>query len=409
MIYKSYPDVAGTVGTSKYMRDFPVATYSLVLLSIILYIGTLPRDRVDLANRYGLIPELLEAHRLFTSIFLHFDPSHLIVNVVFLWLFGRKVERAMGPLEFLLFYIGSGFTASLLHMAVTYAFLPPNMLRMPVVGASGAVAGVLGMYAIRFSHEKVSVRHWEIPAVYLLLAWLLIQAAFGIAGIVAPTIGPVDLRNVGYWSHIGGFVFGMTAAWVTTSRKSSASKSASGVRHSELRRQTLLEVAERYQTLSTADPLDPFPYAELGRVWALLSNQANSIENYLKAIEYYRKEGKKDEGLACVKETLHFWPVSTLPHDVTFRLACYFETLGAPEEAIKHFTWLSDSAKDSLESEMALVKLAQIELDRLNQPHLAIEAIKRLKTEYPESKWMEIADQVLNRALACGDPPASAE
>ena len=396
---KSYMSIASKTGTARQVRDFPIATYSLVALNLVLYIGSRQGDSIDLANRYGLIPDRFEFLRLFTSIFLHFDIVHLLVNVIFLLLFGRKVEKLTGPLEFLLFYIGSGFTASLLHMAIANAFLPPVMLRVPVIGASGAVAGILGMYAVSFSQEKFSIRSIEIPSVYLLLSWLVIQAAFGIAGILSPTgqLGPIDLRNVGYWAHIGGFVFGMTAAWITTSRTGNGKKDASPVEINELRRKTMQQIAETLQSLRIADSSDPFVYGELGRVKAILGDQPASIENYLNAIELYRKEGKRDEAMICIRDALRFWPEPTLPHDAVFRFGCYFEVLGEAEEAARCFVWLADAASGKPEAEMALVKLAQVEIDKLNRPDLASEAIERLMKEYPESRWNDLAKQILSR------------
>jgi membrane associated rhomboid family serine protease len=405
MEQKSYSSVAKTTITARQVKDVPVATYSLLALNLFLFFGAMPGDRIDLANRYGLIPERLDPHhleglRLFTTNFLHFEPTHLIVNMTFLWLFGRKVEKLVGPLEFLLFYIGSGFIAAALHVAITFAFLPSLMVT-PVVGASGSVAGVLGMYAVRFGREKIIIGRGAIGSVYLLLAWLLIQATFGIAGIFSPTgqLGPLDLSNVSYWSHIGGFVFGMTAAWVTI-KDTKTDEHLSKKKLGEIRKKTLLEVAERFKALCAADPLDPFAHAELGRVYALLSNRGQSIEYYLKAIDYYRKDGRRDDALACMREALRFWPQTGLPHDAVFRFACSLEILGEYAQSESLFTWLTDDAKGKPEGEMALLKLAQIQLDRMNDSEKAIQSIQRLMREYPNSRWADLADQILRRAAS---------
>jgi membrane associated rhomboid family serine protease/Tfp pilus assembly protein PilF len=378
-------------------------------MNLILYIGALPGDRNDLAIRYGLIPERLGPHhlefvRLFTTNFLHFELAHLIVNMTFLWLFGRKVEKLIGPLEFLLFYIGSGFVAAALHVAIAFAFLP-NLMVEPVVGASGSVAGVLGVYAVRFGREKLSFGRFRIGSVYLLLSWLIIQATFGVASIFSTSncLGPLDLSNVSYWSHIGGFVFGMTAAWLTI-KNMKTDEQLSQKRLGEIRKKTLLEVTERFKALCTADPLDPFAHAELARVYALLGNRGQSVEYYLKAIDYYRKDGKRDDALACMQEALRFWPQTGLPHDAVFRFACSLEILGEYAQSENLFTWLADDAKGKPEGEMALLKLAQIQLDRLNDSEKAIQSIQRLMREYPNSRWSDLADQILRRAVTEAGP-----
>ncbi|MEN6371229.1 MAG: rhomboid family intramembrane serine protease [Armatimonadota bacterium] len=374
---------------------FPLATLSLVALNIILFIGALPGDHADLANRYGLIPERLEFLRLFTTIFLHFDLTHLLVNVFFLWLFGRKVERVTGPVIFLLLYIGSGFMASLLHVLIALAFLPPELLSVPVVGASGAVAGVMGIYAVRFNQERIKIYKANIPSIYLILSWLVIQAGFGIAGMFTTHIGPIDVSRIGYWSHIGGFVFGMAAAWLTVLHDSRQSPEAS---LKELRRKTLFDIAEQFRALAGADPSDPFAYGELGRIRAHLGDQIGSTASYLDAVELYRKRGQQEEALACLQEALRFWPESALNPNTAFRFACSLESLGEVEEASGMLVRIAGAAHGSSEAEMALIKLAQIQLDRFNQPEKAAQTIELLKNDYPNSRWTDVADRILHRA-----------
>src|SRR5690606_11937659 len=133
------------------------------------------------------------------------DIIHLVVNLLFLWLFGRSVEFAMGGVEYLIFYIGSGFAAAIVHVAIVATFaLDPTI---PAVGASGAIAGVLGVFAIRFFRMKFRVGHIEIPALLVLLGWLMLQAVLGFASLWITSYNllavQVNLRSVGYWSHIG--------------------------------------------------------------------------------------------------------------------------------------------------------------------------------------------------------------
>lgn len=397
MEHKSYLGAVSTAGTTRQARDFPIATYSLVLLNLVLFIGALPGDRIDLANRYGLTPQFPEILQFFTTTFLHFDLVHLAVNVVFLWLFGRRVEKTIGPTIFLMFYILGGFVASALHWAIVQAFMP-SLGRVPVVGASGAIASVLGMYAVRFGREKVSIWHFQISALYLLLAWLIIQATFGIAGIFTMTLGPIDLHNIGYWSHIGGFIFGMSAAWLTTRREASADETFAERKLRALRKKTLLDVAARFQSLRDADPHDPFAYAELGRVYAFLADQPRSTDNYVKGADLYRREGKREDALACIWEALHFWPEGVVTNDAMFRLACCLEMLGESNTAVGHFKRLAESAKNAPEGEMSLLKVAQIELDRLHHPNKAQEAIERMIKQYPKSQWVDVANDILTRA-----------
>ena len=144
---------------------------------------------------------------LFTSQFLHAGVLHLGANMLYLWIFADNVEDRLGHVRFLLLYLGSGVGAALTQLLIT----PTSSL--PMVGASGAIAGVLGAYLLLFPAARIVTLvplgfFWdtvEIPAFLFLGLWFLLQWLNGIT-----TIGQVaDLGGVAFWAHIGGFVGGM--------------------------------------------------------------------------------------------------------------------------------------------------------------------------------------------------------
>jgi membrane associated rhomboid family serine protease len=141
----------------------------------------------------------------FTSMFLHGGWLHLIGNMWFLWIFGDNIEDTLGPLRFLAFYLICGLAAGLTHY-----FLSP-LSTLPTVGASGAIAGVLGGYAVLFPGARVLTlvplgfifRVIELPAWVMLGIWFLIQTLSGFA-----TLGATG-GGVAWWAHVGGFVAGL--------------------------------------------------------------------------------------------------------------------------------------------------------------------------------------------------------
>jgi membrane associated rhomboid family serine protease len=143
---------------------------------------------------------------VFTAMFMHGGFLHIIGNMLFLWIFGNNVEDAMGPLKFLLFYLLSGVAA----LALQVAFNPDSTV--PTIGASGAIAGVLGGYILLYPRARVLtlifliffVTFIEVPAVLVLGIWFLEQLFFGVADLSHPTGG-----GVAYFAHIGGFAFGL--------------------------------------------------------------------------------------------------------------------------------------------------------------------------------------------------------
>lgn len=159
-----------------------------------------------------------EMIRIFVSMFLHGGLLHLGGNMLYLWIFGDNIEDRLGHARYLLFYLACGFIATMSH-----AIVNPSS-QVPAIGASGAIAGVLGAYLILFPHARVltiipifvfiTVR--EIPAILVLGLWFVLQLFTGVG-----SVGAADeaAGGVAYFAHIGGFVAGMVLVWVLGGRR----------------------------------------------------------------------------------------------------------------------------------------------------------------------------------------------
>jgi membrane associated rhomboid family serine protease len=196
-------------------RRFPVITVLIVALNVIIfaYQAFSPRGLDDYASRMGVVPyeithfESLDAGRrlppgltLLAAMFLHGSLFHLLGNMLYLWIFGNNVEDYLGSVRFALFYLVCGLAA-----AFTQVLFSPNS-RVPMIGASGAIAGVLGAYFILFPRARVMtfvflfiyIRVVPIPAAFILGFWFLAQVLnIGLGGGVA------------WFAHIGGFLTGI--------------------------------------------------------------------------------------------------------------------------------------------------------------------------------------------------------
>jgi membrane associated rhomboid family serine protease len=152
---------------------------------------------------------------LFTSMFMHGSWIHIIGNMLFLWIFGNNVEDAMGRVRFIVFYLLAGIAATALQTFVTLEWASDAAASIPNIGASGAIAGVLGAYLVLLPGASVVtaitlgfffiVR--EIPAIWFLGVWFLFQLVEGSFGITHPQAG----GGVAFFAHIGGFAFGVLA------------------------------------------------------------------------------------------------------------------------------------------------------------------------------------------------------
>ncbi len=147
---------------------------------------------------------------VFTAMFMHGGLLHLGGNMLFLWIFGNNVEDSMGPVKFIVFYLLAGVAATALQTAINPDSAVPN------IGASGAVAGVLGGYLLLFPRARVVTVIFiiifftilELPAMLFLVIWFAQQALFGYFGL---TDGAGEGGGVAYFAHIGGFAFGLLA------------------------------------------------------------------------------------------------------------------------------------------------------------------------------------------------------
>ncbi len=195
----------------------PIVTIALIVINATLFIlESLLGPAADrLVYTFGVVPAQLVQNwsnplswlPLITSMFLHGGWTHLIGNMLYLWVFGDNVEDRMGHTGFTIFYLLSGIVASLVQVVAA----PQSTL--PTIGASGAIAGVLGAYLLLFPRARVRtlipLPFWlsvvSIPAVVVLGGWFLIQFFNGLASIGVS----MQTGGVAWWAHIGGFVAGL--------------------------------------------------------------------------------------------------------------------------------------------------------------------------------------------------------
>jgi membrane associated rhomboid family serine protease len=188
----------------------PAVTISLIAANVLIFLFQFSLDPFtanDFVFAFGLVPERFAWLNVFTSMFLHGGWLHLIGNMMFLWVFGDNVEDILGRGKYLLFYLACGAAAALAQYAVN-----PDS-RAPMVGASGAIAGVMGAYLLKFPHARIVTVGWflfffsvELPAWLLLLYWFVLQFFSGVGSIAESQL---SRGGTAWFAHIGGFVAGL--------------------------------------------------------------------------------------------------------------------------------------------------------------------------------------------------------
>ena len=192
-------------------RTRPGITISLIGLNLLVFVlqATLSEaDAQAFVHTFGLVPAQFSLLNVGTSMFVHAGPGHLAGNVLFLWIFGDNVEDRLGHGRYLAFYVACGTVAALAQAA-----LDPQSL-VPMVGASGAIAGVMGAYLVLYPHSRVLMLFpfppilFELPAVFFLVFWFVMQFLSGLGSLAAIRAGDLS-GGVAFWAHVMGFVTGL--------------------------------------------------------------------------------------------------------------------------------------------------------------------------------------------------------
>lgn len=207
-------------------RSTPWVTWTLLLVCGLVYVWQAvlpPGAERDFIYGYGLVPQRLTTHlgvdtlvTILTSMFMHGGFMHVLGNLWFLHIFGDNVEDNMGPARFAVFYLLCGLAAALAQVAVN----PLSVV--PMVGASGAIAGVLAAYLVLYPGARVVTLipififlHWtELPAWVFIALWFVLQFFNGLGALSSGVGG-----GVAYWAHIGGFVAGLALVFVFRTRR----------------------------------------------------------------------------------------------------------------------------------------------------------------------------------------------
>lgn len=199
-------------------RTVPVVTYALIALNVAFFLVEMSGgDRFVM--QWAFVPSRFVANpsgdvlTLFSSMFMHAGWLHLGGNMLYLWIFGDNVEDRFGHIKFFIFYLLCGIAATAAQAAVSLGSSVPNL------GASGAIAGVLGAYIVMFPKGSVRVlqgsRVIQVPALIVIGGWIALQLFSGIGSVASAT----EKGGVAYMAHVGGFVAGLVLTFVFRGRR----------------------------------------------------------------------------------------------------------------------------------------------------------------------------------------------
>ena len=207
-------------------RTLPVVTYILIIINVVFFLVELSAGD-QFIQKWAFIPARFSADpvgnsvTIFTAMFMHGGWLHLFSNMLFLWIFGDNVEDRFGHVQFLIFYLLVGVAATFAQFALSPESTIPN------VGASGAIAGVLGAYILLFPQTRVNVllgrQIVTMPALVVLGLWIVLQLFSGV-GSIAHTDETANVGGVAYMAHVGGFFAGLILTFLFRGTQSSQTR-----------------------------------------------------------------------------------------------------------------------------------------------------------------------------------------
>jgi membrane associated rhomboid family serine protease/outer membrane protein assembly factor BamD (BamD/ComL family) len=354
-------------------------------------------ERTRLFARFGFVPGRYLDASVVTSLFLHGGFLHLLWNMWFLLLVGFALEDLWGRVAFPIFYGLSGVAASLLHGSM----YPDSVI--PVIGASGATAGVMGAFMVR--HFTTKIRYFylffwplygtfELPAYVALGAWFSTQLAWGLASLEAP-------GGVAFWAHIGGFLFGAAVGLVVRATgierevlaPSLEAKLEYAVHPAIREAMDLVEGGQfergeqRLRGLLAREPGHAEANVALGRLYLERRLYPEALPLYERAIATHLARREEEVALGLYQELLDGHPRAVLGERILFQVASAEARRGDADKAVDDFERFATHYPANALAPKALFQLADLVADALKNPTQAVALYERLLRDYPDLPW----------------------
>lgn len=392
--------------TDRARKRIPYATYSLIGVNILTYLGlhTLgsPADVAAAQMTLGFIPAHGSWHSVFTSMFVHVNATHLFTNLLFLWVFGSLVEDTLGVALFLTLLFGSQLGANLLHASVVQ-YVGSATVAKPVIGASGAVAGLLGLAVIRLYRTRVRIAYWvvvkagviEVAAWIWIAVWVGYEAYTGVISLAAERTGVGGADQVAHFAHLGGFAFGVVCALMMRLRTEGHEEYLL----EQLRRDPLsvsgYSVVRELQQLARKDANVPEVHHALAKQYLLERKYDLAGHAYLRAVDCYLRRADRAAAAEAYEELTGCYPECLLNLRNQFGIALALEQEGRYSLAVNVFDRLATAYPETHEAQIALMRAAVLCVEQLADHQSALRYLERLVADYPHGPWSDQARRQL--------------
>ena len=382
------------LGTTRPRWRVPYFTYGLMAVTVAGFVAQMSAEEPLSAAFNSAHPSL---SGLIASVFMHGGIIHLAGNMLFLWLFATLTEDVFGARLLLGFYFLSHVGAVGLDLLVT-AISFPIMPDRPLVGASGAIAGIMGLSAACFLRTKVRVWYligmyvyWRIGTVELgapvfvglWAAWELLQGTIT-TGLGIPSA-------TAHWAHIGGFAVGLGGALALNLRKRVVYTDLVGGRRPVTSDFEAFRQAGELEQMVKRSPKDADAWHALGRAREASGRVQKAGEAYARALELFLAERRGEEAVAAYRALKEYQGVPELPAALLFLLACSLEQGGRKKDAFLIFRQVMRVGPPGPQTETALLRAAEIARELPGYRLEAKRCYEALLKDFPYSSWRGLA------------------
>jgi rhomboid family protein len=339
---------------------------------------------------------------LFTHMFLHGGFMHLAGNMLFLWLFGSLIEDALRPWGMAALYFGGGIAAAAAHIGITRAL--GGSVEGPMIGASGAIAAVMGLFMLRFYRTRVEMFYWIrfrvgtfwVQSVWALLAWVGLEVLEGVLDAGG---------GVAHWAHVGGFAAGALAAPFVGSIRAAKQEyfsddPADNVEY--LRRSEQMAAADK---ALRADPNNAYLMRRLAQAQQHAGEYQRAVETYQRCIASFAGRNMLEQAADVYLELVEHDTGAVLPPDARLQIARQLEQ-NHPAQAVAAYRLVLEQYPEHDAAEFALLRLAALHIQKLSQPYEGARLLDQFLQKYPNSRWAEGARherEKLDRPSGLGD------
>ena len=387
------------VGINAKLRRPPVMTYCYAGVCALIYVLTVHLPGLVPIDFYNLIyvPYDGGVMNSIAAAFLHLGLFHLLGNLLYLVVFGRYVEDRMGPAIFaMLFLATAGIGNYAQGVFNTHVLHQPYM---GIIGASGAVSGLLGAFTVRFFGARLRIAYWvfmplqaytkggrtEIPALIAVILWFIMQVARGLIQIEGADTG------VAYINHLSGFLLGVIVAVALGQFGKGRIERYQRRGDKHVRNGQPYAAQGQYIRYLTHNPEDASVYASLARSMVMSGNRDGAIKNYRKSCELYLEQLQRGKAEDVFREALRGHETFTLAPEAHLDLAFGLERNLKHELAVRAYENFEHRYPAHKEAPFALLRAAGLHRQTFDSPVKAEECYQKLVDRYPNDVWVDFA------------------